>query len=87
MFKVGDLVRRVRKLQIGEGKEVDWITDHTVPDAVGVVFEVEKPDFPRLYHLEYPECFVKVLWQDTTSALNPLWHWGEELQVIDKIND
>jgi ABC-type dipeptide/oligopeptide/nickel transport system ATPase subunit len=65
-----------------------WLLDHSVSDSVGVVLEVEEPTFEiKLNSLNYPECFVKVLWQDTTSSLNPLWHWGEELEIVKKTEE
>ncbi len=82
MFNVGDLVRRVKILSIGDNNDVGWMTDHTISDDVGIVIEVETPDFDiQIYTLKYPECFVKVLWQ-AEQGINPLWHWGEELETI-----
>jgi hypothetical protein len=89
MVKVGDLVRRVKVLSLGEDKDMKWLLDHSVSDAVGVVLEVERPNFDvRLNNLDYPECFVKVLWQNAgISTVNPLWHWGEELEIIKKAEE
>ncbi len=89
MVKVGDLVRRVKVLSLGEDKNMRWLLDHSVSDSVGVVLEVEEPSFDiRLNNLDYPDCFVKVLWQiPKDSTINPLWHWGEELEVIQKIEE
>ncbi len=89
MYKVGDLVRRVKVLSLGEDKDMRWLLDHSVSDSVGVVLEIEEPDFDvRLNNLEYPNCFVKVLWQSTLDpTLNPLWHWGEELEIVKKAEE
>ncbi len=89
MYKVGDLVRRVKVLSLGEDKDMRWLLDHSVSDSVGVILEVEEPSFDiRINNLNYPECFVKVLWQNTlANSLNPMWHWGEELEVIQKIEE
>jgi hypothetical protein len=86
MFKVGDLVMRVKKLSFGDESSFEWMVDHTVSDDVGIVLEVEMPEFDiQIYNLEYPECFVKVLWQNAEqAAMNPLWHWGEELELYKK---
>tara|TARA_R100000988_G_C3979406_1_gene156070 strand:- start:697 stop:972 length:276 start_codon:yes stop_codon:yes gene_type:complete len=87
MFKVGDLVRRVKTLSLGDNKDIKWLLDHSVSDEVGVVVEVEKPDYDvRIHNLKYPECFVKVLWQTwAETKINPLWHWGEELEIVKKV--
>jgi|TARA_B100000287_G_C20562810_1_gene753169 hypothetical protein len=89
MFKVGDLVRRVKVLSLGEDKDMKWLLDHSVSDSVGVVLEIEEPSFDVvLNNLEYPNCFVKVLWQSVSDpALNPIWHWGEELEVVKKTEE
>lgn len=89
MYKVGDLVRRVKVLSLGEDKDMRWLLDHSVSDSVGVVLEIEEPNFDvRLNNLEYPNCFVKVLWQSTLDpTLNPLWHWGEELEIVKKAEE
>jgi|TARA_R100001463_G_scaffold115513_1_gene170735 hypothetical protein len=89
MYKVGDLVRRVKVLSLGEDKDMRWLLDHSVSDSVGVVLEVEEPNFEiRLNTLEYPECFVKVLWQTTLDpALKTMWHWGEELEIVKKTEE
>ena len=89
MYKVGDLVRRVKVLSLGEDKDMRWLLDHSVSDSVGVVLEVEEPNFDiRLNNLEYPECFVKVLWQTTLDpALKTMWHWGEELEIVKKTEE
>ena len=89
MYKVGDLVRRVKVLSLGEDKDMRWLLDHSVSDSVGVVLEIEEPNFDvRLNNLKYPNCFVKVLWQSTLDpTLNPLWHWGEELEIVKKAEE
>ena len=88
MFKVGNLVRRVKVLSLGEDKDMKWLLDHSVSDSVGVVLEVEKPTFDvKLNNLSYPDCFVKVLWQDITSNINPIWHWSEELEIVKKTEE
>jgi len=45
MYKVGDLVRRVKVLSLGEDKDMKWLLDHSVSDSVGVILEVEEPSF------------------------------------------
>ena len=39
MFKVGDLVRRVKTLSLGDDKDIKWLLDHSVSVDVGVVME------------------------------------------------
>ena len=89
MVKVGDLVRRVKVLSLGEDKNMKWLLDHSVSDSVGVVLEGEEPSFDiRLNNLDYPDCFVKVLWQmPKDKTINPLWHWGEELEIVKKTEE
>ena len=89
MIDVGDLVKRVKVLSLGEDKNMRWLLDHSVSDAVGVVLEVEHPDFDvRVNNLDYPDCFVKVLWQtNSISSVNPLWHWSEELEIVKKAEE
>jgi hypothetical protein len=89
MIDVGDLVKRVKVLSLGEDKNMRWLLDHSVSDAVGVVLEVEHPDFDvRVSNLDYPDCFVKVLWQtNSISSVNPLWHWSEELEIVKKAEE
>ena len=84
MFKVGDLVKRIRTLSLSDGEEFDWMVDHTVSEDVGIVLEIERPELDvEVYTLKYPECFVKVMWQ-AGEGINPLWHWGEELEAINE---
>tara|TARA_R100000030_G_C3146650_1_gene97132 strand:+ start:144 stop:419 length:276 start_codon:yes stop_codon:yes gene_type:complete len=89
MIKVGDLVKRVKTLSLDGNSNGKWLLDHSISDSVGVVLEVEKPNFNiRIKELNYPECFVKVLWQtNSVSSINPMWHWGEELKVIKKTEE
>ena len=89
MIKVGDLVKRVKTLSLGGNSNGKWLLDHSVSDAVGVVLEVEHPDFDvRVSNLDYPDCFVKVLWQtNSISSVNPLWHWSEELEIVKKAEE
>jgi|TARA_R100000152_G_C6748055_1_gene171641 hypothetical protein len=86
MFKVGDLVKRIKMLNFNVGCEDDLMIDHTISDDVGIILEIEKAELDtQLYTLQYPECFIKVLWQSSEkSAINPLWHWGEELEIVKK---
>ena len=89
MFEVGDLVRRIKILNFSVGGEDDLMIDHSVSDDVGIILEIEKADFDtQIYTLKYPECFIKVLWQNSEqSPINPLWHWCEELEVVKKLVD
>ena len=41
----------------------------------------------KLNNLSYPDCFVKVLWQDITSNINPIWHWSEDLEIVKKTEE
>ena len=88
MFKVGDLVQRVKVIESGSmSGSFQWILSDEYKDDIGIVIEVETPEYDSmLFDMTYPECFVKVKWQKNT-AYGPIWHWGEELTVIkSKIN-
>ena len=86
MFKVGDLVKRIKVLNFSAEEKVDLMIDHTISDDVGIILEIEKAEIDnRIYTLRYPECFIKVLWQGG-KGINPLWHWGEELEAINEKN-
>ena len=89
MIKVGDLVKRVKTLSLGENSNGKWLLDHSISDSAGVVLEVEKPTFDaKIKELSYPDCFVKVLWQtNSVSSINPMWHWSEELKIIKKTEE
>jgi len=80
MFKVGDLVKRVKILSVTDF-DYEWIADEHVENDFGIVLDVETPKYDVMVsHMEYPECFVKVLWQK--NDWGPMWHWAEELKVI-----
>tara|TARA_R110000782_G_scaffold117477_1_gene207872 strand:+ start:75 stop:344 length:270 start_codon:yes stop_codon:yes gene_type:complete len=88
MINVGDLVKRVAVLSVIDD-EFGWTLTDEFPDAVGIVLAIEQPTY------ESPEvisedilsigCFIKVIWQ-TREYGGPVWHWSEELLVINKIN-
>lgn len=63
--------------------EYDWIPYDGESGEYGIIVDVEYPerrDTP--YKSEYPEVFVKVLWQNTDYGA--VWHWGDELLIINK---
>ena len=84
MFKVGDLVKRVRVLQNSTKTEsFEWVLSDAYKDDIGIVLEVEAPYHgEKIFNLSYPECFVKVKWQKR-HINSPIWHWGEELGAIN----
>ena len=80
MFKKGDLVKRVKILSVTD-EDYEWVVDENIENDFGIVLDVETPKYDVMVsHMEYPECFVKVLWQK--NDWGPMWHWAEELKVI-----
>ena len=83
MFKVGDLVRRIKVLSVTDIAS-EW-ADSNDPNGYGVVIDIEEPiNESKLLDLTYPEIFVKVLWQK--NEYGALWHWGDEISLIRKLN-
>ena len=62
MFKVGDLVKRVKVLQNStKSDSFEWVLSDAYKDDIGIVLEVEAPySGDKIFNLSYPECFVKV---------------------------
>ena len=88
MIEVGDLVKRVAVLSV-INNEFGWVLTDEFPDDVGIVLDVEMPlykysDGEEEYIMD-AGCFVKVLWQKTNYG-GPVWHWSEEISVINEIN-
>jgi hypothetical protein len=88
MIVVGDLVKRVAVLSVIDN-EFGWVLTDEFPDDVGIVLSVEMPLYKYSDGEEEDilnaECFVKVLWQKTNYG-GPVWHWSEEISVINEIN-
>ena len=84
MFKVGDLVRRIKVLSVTD-TDSEWV-EHDNPNGdYGVVIDIEEPvRESKLLDLAYPEVFVKVFWQK--NEYGAIWHWGDEISLIKKIN-
>ena len=87
MVKVGDLVKRVAVLSM-ENDEFGWTLTDEFPDDIGIIISVECPsyDYPGREEEEILDigCFVYVLWQRADYG-GPVWHWSEELLVINEI--
>jgi len=80
MFKVGDLVKRIKVLHVNAA-DYDWIPYTGEVEEYGIVIDVEEPiKSQKSYRIEYPEVFIKVLWQNVDYG--PTWHWGDELAVV-----
>jgi hypothetical protein len=80
MFKVGNLVKRIKVLYVSVS-DYDWVPYTGEAEEYGIVVDVEEPIKPyQTYRIEYPEVFVKVLWQN--ADYGPTWHWGDELAVV-----
>ena len=83
MFNVGDLVRRIKVLSI-TGIDSEWV-DYEDPSDYGIVIDIEEPiNESKLLDLTYPEVFVKVFWQK--NDIGAIWHWGDEIIVIKKVD-
>ena len=82
MFKVGDLVRRIKVLSV-TGIDSEWVEYDNPNGDYGVIIDIEQPiNESRLLDLTYPEVFVKVFWQK--NDIGAIWHWGDEIIVIKK---
>ena len=82
MFKVGDLVKRVKELKI-TNDDYDFVPCGDDNSDYGIVIDTEEPIKERvLYRIEAPEVFVKVLWQNVNYG--PTWHWGDEIVVVER---
>ena len=88
MIVVGDLVKRVAVLSVMDG-EFGWTLTDEFPDDVGIVIDIEEPMYKpkedRVGDILDTGCFIKVLWQKTNYG-GPVWHWSEEISVINEIN-
>jgi hypothetical protein len=83
MFKVGDLVRRIKVLSVTD-IDSEWVA-YDDPTDYGVVIDIEEPIHEsKLLNLIYPEMFIKVYWQK--NEYGAIWHWGDELSLIQKTN-
>jgi len=83
MFKVGDLVRRIKVLSVTD-IDSEWV-DYDDPSDYGIVIDIEKPIHEsKLLNLTHPEMFIKVYWQK--NEYGAIWHWGDELSLIRKSN-
>ena len=58
MFKVGDLVRRIKVLSV-TGIDSEWIEYDNPNGDYGVIIDIEQPiNESKLLDLTYPEVFV-----------------------------
>ena len=63
MFKVGDLVRRIKVLSV-IGIDSEWVEYDNPAIDYGVIIDIEEPvNESKLLSLTYPEVFIKVFWQ------------------------
>jgi len=83
MFKVGDLVRRIKILSVTK-VDHEWVNVNP-NDEYGIVVDIEEPIHQsKLLDINYPEVFVKVYWQKNDNGA--LWHWGDEILIVKKAN-
>lgn len=85
MFKLGDLVKRVKVLSV-DNYGYEWV-DYKFPNEVyGVIVDIEDPVIEsKNLNIDYPEVFVKVLWQSTDYGAS--WHWGDEVSLVKRANN
>ena len=84
MFKIGDLVRRIKVLSV-IGIDSEWIEYDNPNGDYGVIIDIEQPiNESKLLDLAYPEVFVKVFWQK--NDFGAIWHRGDEIIVVKKTN-
>ena len=82
MFKVGDLVRRIKVLSV-IGIDSEWVEYDNPAIDYGVIIDIEEPvNESKLLNLAYPEVFIKVFWQK--NDFGAIWHWGDEIIVVKK---
>lgn len=82
MFKVGDLVRRIKVLSV-IGIDSEWVEYDNPAIDYGVIIDIEEPvNESKLLNLTYPEVFIKVFWQK--NNFGAIWHWGDEIIVVKK---
>ena len=82
MFKVGDLVRRIKVLS-ATGIDSERIEYDNPNGDYGVIIDLEQPIHEsKLLDLTYPEVFIKVFWQK--NNIGAIWHWGDEIIVVKK---
>ena len=82
MFKVGDLVRRIKVLSV-TGIDSEWVEYDNPNGDYGIIIDIEEPiNESKLLDLTYPEVFVKVFWQK--NDIGAIWHWGDEIIVVKK---
>tara|TARA_R100000008_G_scaffold82383_1_gene66621 strand:+ start:1172 stop:1432 length:261 start_codon:yes stop_codon:yes gene_type:complete len=82
MFVLGDLVKRVKVLSV-ENHDYEWIECEFPTEEYGVIIDIEEAtlEAERL-NIDYPEVFIKVLWQNKEFGAS--WHWGDEVIVIKR---
>ena len=87
MIKVGDLVKRIAVLSVIDD-HFGWVLTDDFPNDVGIVVSIEEPrpldeedDIDDILNAGY---FVEVVWQRRDYG-GVVWHWSEELLVINKI--
>ena len=85
MIEVGDLVKRVASFS-PEGDDFGWQM-YDFPIGIGVVIAVESPLYKGLEEEKAEDggSFIKVIWQNGQYG-GPVWHWSEELSIVNKIN-
>ena len=82
MFKIGDLVRRIKVLSV-IGIDSEWVEYDNPAIDYGVIIDIEEPvNESKLLNLTYPEVFIKVFWQK--NNFGAIWHWGDEIIVVKK---
>jgi len=87
MINIGDLVKRIAVLSVIDD-HFGWVLTDDFPDNVGIVLSTEEPlydteegDIDNVLNTGY---FVEVVWQRGDYA-GPVWHWSEELLIVNKI--
>ena len=80
MFKIGDLVRRIKVLSITESI-YSWMPYDAPTNEFGIVVDVEKP-LDNYKIADETEMFARVLWQP--AGVGATWHWGDELSLVKR---
>ena len=84
MFKLGDLVKRVKVLSV-DNYDYEWIGCEFPSEEYGVIVDIEEPIVEsKSLNIEHPEVFIKVLWQRTDFGAS--WHWGDEVSLVKRAN-
>tara|TARA_Y100000296_G_scaffold84005_1_gene116239 strand:- start:7922 stop:8203 length:282 start_codon:yes stop_codon:yes gene_type:complete len=87
MFKIGDLVKRVKVLSVTEFY-YDWVPYSSLSDEYGIVIDVEVPlegEGHKEYVISEIDMFVKVKWQNSHEPAS--WHWGDEIAIVRPVYD